>query len=147
MKDIQAIVEREIPIVKEMGVKFEELGVDHCVISVPLEPNHNHKGTAYGGSLYSVCTAACYGLLYSLQRNHDLNAYDLLIMNGSMKYAKPVPENFKVKAFIEKSDWDLLVENLPRKKFGKIKISACVYIKNSAEPLCHFDGVFVLNSL
>lgn len=147
MSDIQRVIEKEIPIVKEMGVQFEKFADDHCVITVPLEPNHNHKGTAFGGSLYSVSAAACYGLLYSLQRQFDLNNSDLLIMNGSMKYVKPVTGNFKVKSSIKKEDWKILVEDLPRKGFGKIDISAIVFIDSEETPLCHFTGVFVFKSV
>jgi thioesterase domain-containing protein len=144
MKEIQEIVEREIPIVKDMGVSFEELGEDHCIIAVPLGPNHNHKGTAYGGSLYSVCTAASYGLFYSLQRKWELTQYDLLIMDGAIKYLKPVARDFKVEAKIKKEDWENLVHNLPTKKFGKMQVSATVYLESAEQALCTYEAQFVL---
>ncbi|QDK42585.1 hypothetical protein DOM21_14220 [Bacteriovorax stolpii] len=142
--DIQSIIEVEIPIVKQMGVIFDEFKTDSCIASVPLAPNHNHKGTVFGGSLYSVCTSACYGLMYSLQIAHQLEGFDLVIGEGKIRYLKPVDRDFKVKAEIIPAEWSEFKKKISTNGFGKIQLKAKVFMDNDSTPLCDYSAVFVL---
>ena len=47
-----------------MGVRVGAGGLGTLVLTAPLEPNHNHLGTAFGGSLSAVATLAAYALLW-----------------------------------------------------------------------------------
>ncbi len=140
--EIEKIIETEIPIVKSMGISFQKITRNECTISVPLEPNHNHKNTAFGGSLYSVCTAACYGLMFALQREDQLMMYDLVIGEGSIRYNRPVDKDFFVTAKINPDDWKTLTEKISRSGFGKIPLTATVTITGQA--LCDYKATFIL---
>lgn len=141
---IQSVIESEIPIVKQMGVVFEEFKSDSCTASVPLEPNHNHKGTVFGGSLYSVCTSACYGLMYSLQMENSLTDFDLVISEGKIRYLKPVVSDFKVKAEIIPAEWSEFKKKVGANGFGKIQLKARVYLPGDVTALCDYSAIFVL---
>jgi len=141
---LQKIIQQEIPITTSMGIKYEDFKDSSCLISVPLAPNHNHKGTAFGGSLYSACAAACYGLLYHLQVKENLTNYDLLLASGEIAYSKPVQSDFKVLATLEENDWQHFQTKLKKQSFGKIKIKAKVFTTKDQETLCNFTGQFVL---
>lgn len=143
-KNIQNIIEKEIPIVKSMGVEFVDFQEDSCTISVPIGPNHNHKGTVFGGSLYSACTSACYGLMYSIQINKKLDEFDLVIGEGSIRYQKPVHSDFQVKSQIKLSDLDVFVNKLGKNGFGKINITAYVFIQDEAIHLCEYSATFIM---
>lgn len=145
--EVQKIIEHEIPITKAMGIEFQDFQDTSCLISVPLAPNHNHKGTAFGGSLYSACAAACYGILYYLQVKHKLSNYDLLLASGSINYAKPVQKDFQIKASLLSEDWNQLTTKLSKQGFGKIQIVASVFTDDEQNPLCEFSGIFVLKTL
>lgn len=147
MKDIQKTIETEIPIVKEMGVEFQEFQDFSCTISAPLAPNHNHKGTAFGGSLYSICTAACYGLMYSLQIKENFHNYDLVIGEGSIRYVRPVEKDFFVKAELLAEDWEPFIQRVQSSGFGKINIKAYVYTHIQTQHLCEYSAVFVLKKI
>lgn len=43
-----------VPILDAMGVRVLEAGPGRAVAELPAEPNRNHFGVAYAGSLYSV---------------------------------------------------------------------------------------------
>ena len=140
---LQKIIQHEIPITVSMGISYLDFQDTTCLISVPLAPNHNHKGTAFGGSLYSACAAACYGLLYHLQIKESLTAFDLVLGSGSVNYLKPVQSDFQVKAQLVQQDWQNLVLKLAKLGFGKIEIKAQV-ITSHEQNLCDFTGMFVL---
>lgn len=142
--NIQKIIEKEIPIVKSMGVQFIEFQDDSCTISVPLNLNHNHKGTAFGGSLYSVCTSACYGLMFSLQINEGLQEFDLVIGEGSIRYQKPVYRDFKVKSILQLSDLAAFKDKLAKNGFAKIHLNAYVSVEGDETHLCEYKATFIM---
>lgn len=142
---LQKTIQHEIPITVSMGITYEDFQDTSCLISVPLAPNHNHKGTAFGGSLYSACAAACYGLLYHLQVKENLTEFDLLLAAGNINYLKPVQSDFQVKATLIDSDWQNLMSKLTKQGFAKIEIKAQVIV-GVEQNLCDFSGVFVLKS-
>ena len=44
----------EFTLAKHIGIVVESADDDAVVLRAPLAPNANYKGTAFGGSLYSV---------------------------------------------------------------------------------------------
>lgn len=143
-KSIQNIIEKEIPIVKSMGVEFIDFEANSCTIAVPIGPNHNHKGTVFGGSLYSACTSACYGLMYSIQINKKLDEFDLVIGEGAIRYQKPVHSDFQVKAQLKLADLEGFIGKLEKNGFGKINITAYVFIHDEATHLCEYSATFIM---
>jgi len=53
-EDLQERIDQEIPLAKHIGIVVESADDTTVVLRAPLAPNGNHKGTAFGGSLYSV---------------------------------------------------------------------------------------------
>lgn len=68
--DLRATTEflhAQIPITQAMGVRVESYdAAGGLLLTAPLEANHNHLGTAFGGSLSALCTLAGYGLLWMM---------------------------------------------------------------------------------
>lgn len=143
-KNIQKIIEKEIPIVKSMGVEFVDFEEDSCTIAVPIGPNHNHKGTVFGGSLYSACTSACYGLMYSIQISKKLDEFDLVIGEGAIRYQRPVHSDFQVKAQLKLEDLTSFIGKLEKNGFGKINMTAYVFIQDQETHLCEYNATFIM---
>lgn len=135
---------QSIPILQTMGIRLRQVEPDHATISVPLAPNHNHKNTVFGGSLYAACTAACYTLIYSLQIQDQLTHRDLVITKGEMQYIKPTVRDFVVTAKINPEEWRSFVSSLRQKKPQRILIECDVLHEESTTRLCHFKGEFAL---
>ena len=58
LNQLRNVLHEEIPLTKAMGVEVNSYD-GHClVLSAPLDPNTNHKDTAFGGSLYSLAVLA-----------------------------------------------------------------------------------------
>lgn len=91
--ELEKFLYQQIPLVKTMGVQIVE-ATDHVVkLKAPLEPNHNHLGTVFGGSTYSLSVLACYTWLFNVLHNQNLPAH-VVIKNGQMKYSRPVDGEF-----------------------------------------------------
>ena len=138
---LQEKICREIPILKSMGIEIKNIDLNSSTIQVPLQPNHNHKGTAFGGSLYAACTAACYALIYSRQILSHLEDRDLVIVTGEIKYKKAVNQDFRVQAFLDENNWQSLLTSLKNKKPEKLALKCFVY-SQAENVACEFNAQF-----
>lgn len=121
-EQMTAIVRQTVPILGAMGIEVIESGHGRAVALLPFEPNRNHVGTAYAGSLFSV--AEVLGGIVALS-SFPLEGYAPLIKTMSIDYLKPARGD--VRATVEmppieidrvvaeatsvgKSDYELVVE-------------------------------------
>jgi thioesterase domain-containing protein len=132
----------EIPLLKTMQMKITEVTEGHCEVFFPLSPNHNHKGTAFGGSLYTATIAACYALLFSVQQKARLSNRDLVITQGEIQYLKPVQFDFLAIAEVESEALEALLESLNENKSSRISVKSYIRTPNSNLNLCEFKGEF-----
>ena len=86
---LQALIDREIALARSMGVIVESADDAGIVLRAPLPPNSNHKGTAFGGSLYSLAVLTGWAWL---TRYVDSSAIDAaaVIQESSMQFLVPV---------------------------------------------------------
>ncbi|HEY1772257.1 MAG TPA: YiiD C-terminal domain-containing protein [Gammaproteobacteria bacterium] len=77
-----------IPLVVQMQVKVATLDDTGLTLTAPLGPNINHERTAFGGSLASLMTLACWGYLWALMdKGHGLR---IVVKDAQLEYLRPV---------------------------------------------------------
>ena len=129
----------QIPLSRAMGVKVESWDEERFVIAAPLEPNHNHLGTAFGGSLAAMATLAGYGLLWLALG--DKSAH-IVIRSSTISYRRPVRRG--IRAVCRQPDAAAMAEF--KTKFehaGKARITLAVTIEEDDAECVRFEGVFV----
>lgn len=143
MNDLLQATERflheQIPLTRAMGVTMERFDDERLVLSAPLEPNHNHLGTAFGGSLSAIATLAGYSLLWLELGDRDSH---IVIKSSSLKYLHPVRS--EIRAVCGRIDATNLARF--REKFartGKAGISLRVAIVENERTCVEFEGLFV----
>ena len=141
--ELQNLFYHEIPISEKMGVEVLKVSDNDLQLLVSLNLNKNHKGTAFGGSQYSACALACYGLFLSSILEFGHNTNNIVIANGSIKYISPVTENFIIEV-----SWDTDLKNhffkiLNEKKKAKVNLTAHILEQNSKDLKSVFNGEFV----
>ena len=87
--ELQATLEREIPMSAQMGIRVHSNGPTGLVMRLPLTPNRNHQQTAFAGSLNALCTIAGWGYTYLLLRELGRRG-NIVIHRSSIKYMEPV---------------------------------------------------------
>lgn len=97
-KELEDYLRREIPLSRDMGVRVASLDSGALELEAPLAPNRNHKGTAFGGSLYSLATLAAWGTVRALLAPAGPGmagqAAHVVIVEGALNYLKPVQGAF-----------------------------------------------------
>src|SRR3972149_1423170 len=89
LRELQATLEREIPMCRQMGIQVHGGGRDGLVMCLPLVPNRNHQQTAFAGSLNALCTIAGWGSVYLLLRELDREG-NIVIRRSKIHYHQPV---------------------------------------------------------
>src|SRR5262245_5027178 len=75
-----------------MGVRVARYDGEGLVLEAPLTLNHNHLGTAFGGSLNTLATLAGYGLLWLELQDPDCH---LVIRESSISFRRPVTSDLR----------------------------------------------------
>ena len=139
LSEIENFLHEQIPLTRAMGVRVAEWDGARLVVTAPLEPNHNHLGTAFGGSLAAVATLAGYALLWLALEDRTAH---IVIRSSTMNYQRPVRRG--IRAVCVKPDDAVMAEF--REKFhraGKARITLRVVIEEDDVPCVEFEGVFV----
>jgi thioesterase domain-containing protein len=146
MKDrLQALQEtlyREIPITKHLGITVESYDDEQLTLKAPIEPNRNHKQTAFAGSLNAVMTLAGWGLLWLLLGEQGL-ATTIVIQDSESSYLRPVTNDFSARCRKPNSARLVRFENILRNK-GKARLELLAEIDVGEEVAVLFKGRYVV---
>lgn len=90
-KALQDKLHAEIPMSKYMQVQVIHADQQQIELECDLAPNHNHVGTAFGGSLATLMVLAAYCQLFEIinETGH------VLLKTSSMNFIYPVEEKLK----------------------------------------------------
>ena len=94
LDELQAYLDHSIPLLSHMQVKVGELSDEGFSLVAPLEPNRNHIGTAFGGSLNSLAVLSGWSVIWLLLHARKLDAA-IVIHEGHMKFQRPAAAGFE----------------------------------------------------
>lgn len=112
----------DIPITDAMQLEIRAWDGETLRMSAPLAPNINDKGCAFGGSLASVMTLACWCLVKLAMEQRGLSC-DIYVQDSTVRYLAPVWEDFSAEARLAYSNtFDEFFSVLESR--GKARLSA-----------------------
>lgn len=141
LADLERLLHAEIPLTRAMQVRVLRSDRNGLALGAALTPNLNHKQTAFGGSLNSLATLACWGLIHLLVRDHG-QTITVVIQESSVQFLKPVTRDFEALCspppapVIEK-----FLHMLERK--GRARLTLDATIRTDGEIALRFRGQFV----
>ena len=92
-QEFEQLLHHEIPITKAMGFSVIEFTGSRVRISAKLEPNLNHKATAFGGSINCLMTVCGWAMMFINIKGIDPDAH-IVIQKSSINYLAPITEDF-----------------------------------------------------
>ena len=137
---LQRRIDREIMLAKPMGIIVEAANDAALILRAPLAPNANHKGTAFGGSLYSLAVLTGWAWLTCFLATRKLNA-EAVIQESSMRFLKPV--HGEMRACLEvpaAADVHRFQKMLMRADRGRIRLQVKMHEGSALATV--FDGLF-----
>jgi thioesterase domain-containing protein len=141
--ELQATLEREIPMSAQMGIRVHSGGPEGLVMRLPLGPNRNHQQTAFAGSLNALCTIAGWGTVYLLLRELGRKG-SIVAHRSTIRYHEPVssPEIYARCQPLTAEARQHFLDMLDDK--GQAKLDIGVKIAGESGPAVSFSGSFVV---
>lgn len=141
MPRLTAYLHREIPISRAMGIVVESIGQGKVLLSAPLEPNLNHKSTAFGGSLSAIAVLSGWALLHLRLEEAGLDA-EPVIRRNETSYGAAAHGRFRAAATLaDEEQWALFERTIKRGRMARIDVRAIV--TTDAGQCAEFSGEFV----
>lgn len=107
-----------------MGIRLVHRDDRELVIRADLQPNLNIHGTAFGGSLFSICAVTCWGLLHMKFEDAGLAA-DSVLGDASISYSRPVKGVIEASCRVPEDDsFDAFIGQLKRGRRAALELTA-----------------------
>ena len=139
--EFEQFLHKQIPITKEMGINVIEFTPSRVKISAKLEPNLNHKCTAFGGSINSLMTVCGWAMVYANIKGTDKDAH-IVIQKSSINFLVPIDKDFIAECS--------LLDEVSRKRFfemynkhGKARLKLKVTCNDEQLLLAEYEGQYV----
>lgn len=139
LSETEEFLHRQIPLSRAMGVRVEGYDRQSLTLTAPAELNHNHLGTAFGGSLSALATLAGYGLLWLELGDRECH---IVIRNSSIRYLRPVRGELRA-VCRRPADGEVIAFRQTFARTGKASIALPVTIAAGDQAGVEFEGVYV----
>lgn len=134
--ELKKFLYASMPLCSAMQLDVMMAEPDHVILSAPLAPNINHKKTAFGGSLHSVATLACFSLVHVNVKG------EIVIAGSEIEYLAPVTDDFQAECKMPDSfEWDRFLKIFQKKGRARIQLSAEIW--QGKQLAVKFKGTFV----
>ncbi len=137
---LQHRIVSEFALAQHIGIVVESADDAAVVLRAPLTPNANYRGTAFGGSLYSlaVLTGWAWVTRYLAARGV---AADAVIQESSTRFLAPVQGELRASAAAPTAaQIDKFQKMLQRAGRGRIRLRVDIHYDQTLATL--FEGVF-----
>jgi thioesterase domain-containing protein len=139
LAEIERYFHDQIPLTRAMGLRVESWENGRLVLFAPLAENHNHLGTAFGGSLNALAMLAGYGLIWLLLEDRTAH---VVIRRGSANFQQPVRGDLRA-VCVAPGEAELEAFRIRFREQSKARITLRVAIEGQGKPAMEFDGEYV----
>jgi thioesterase domain-containing protein len=137
---LQRYLAEHIPISRALGVSVGEGSPARVRVDAPLEPNLNHRSTAFGGSVGAVAVLAGWGLL-RLRVDEVRPVPHLVIQRSSLEYLLPIETDFEACCVAPPQEkWDRFWSAFNKRGRGRIDLA--VEVNAGGVLVARFHGTY-----
>jgi thioesterase domain-containing protein len=141
LRALRTKLRRDMPITRALGLRVVGNEGGGLVLSSPLGPNINHKGTAFAGSLNATATLAGWGTIWLLLREHGIRSH-VVIQDSTVHYFRPVTGDFTARCRgPSPTAVDRLVNAMRKRGRGRIELD--VLVADALGDAVRFHGRYV----
>uniref|UniRef100_A0A7C2AZS5 Thioesterase n=1 Tax=Pseudomonas graminis TaxID=158627 RepID=A0A7C2AZS5_9PSED len=145
-EDLEAVLHRDIPLTREMGIKVLGWRDHQLRLHLPLAPNVNHKNTLFGGSLYCGAVLAGWGWLYLRLNEAGIEDGHIVIQDGQISYPLPVTrDGVAICDAPDEASWEKFLKLYQRRGRARLALHTRIVAEGSEETAVEFVGQFVLH--
>ncbi len=147
MTDLQAFEHEcrtDIPLLAAMQLSFVDYDDLSLTMEAPLEPNINNKGTAFGGSIASICLFGGWAVSTLAFSDHGVDNTEIVVWRNTMTFERPARGLLRVRAWIEPADFERCLAYLRGGNPGRTRFDVHVELHHDGERCATMYGVYVV---
>ncbi len=139
LRETEKFLHEKIPLTRAMEVRVESDDERQLTLTAPLAANHNHLGTAFGGSLAALAMLTGYALLWLELGDRDAH---IVISESTLKFRRPVRGILRARCrppagnALAKFQEEFAAS-------GKARLQLEVVIETEGEVAAEFSGTYV----
>ena len=142
LPELEHFIRDGIPLARAMDLHIAEFDDERLVMTAPLAPNINDKGCAFGGSLASLMTVACWALVEARLRQRGLDC-DVFVADSTIRYLDTVWDDLRAEAMLAPgASWEPFFATLETRGRARADFT-CVVPGTGGKPAASLDARFV----
>jgi len=138
---VESYLHEHIPLSAGMGLRVIEASEDRIVVEAPLDPNVNHRETAFGGSVAALGILAGWTQVHLRLRREGCDAHTV-IQESAVRYHGPIHGAFRATSErVDQAAWDRFTRTLARRGRGRVRLT--VRVEADGVLVATFRGSYV----
>lgn len=123
IQTLERTLHKEVPLTRQMGIRVEDHDGRELLVKADFEPNLNIHGTAFGGSLFSICAITCWGLLHLKFEEAGVAAHSVLGEAG-IRYLSPAKGEIEARCRIPDEGFERFMTRVGERQKATIQLQA-----------------------
>ena len=144
LKRFEAECQQDIPLLTAMHLSFVSFKDLTLTMEAPLAPNINNKGTAFGGSIASICLFGGWAVSTLAFMDNDIYNTEIVVYKNEMTFEQPARGHLMVNAFIKPDDFEACLSRLKAKDPGRIRLDIHVELFHDDQRCATMQGLYVV---
>jgi len=144
LKRFEAECRAEIPLLNAMQLSFVDYANLALTMEAPLAPNINNKGTAFGGSIASICLFGGWAVSTLAFVDEDIHNTEIVVYKNEMTFERPARGLLTVNARIEPDDFAACLARLRTKDPGRVRLDIHVDLYHDDLRCATMQGLYVV---
>ncbi len=141
-RELQSTWQREIPLAASLAIEVAVCARDELALRAPLAPNRNLHGTAFAGSLFSVCVLTGWGAAWLALEQRGIEGV-IVVSDSRIQYRKAVTGDLVCRC---RPDLDLVEQRLASlTQSGRASLPLACTIDQDGKRAVAFDGEYVVH--
>jgi thioesterase domain-containing protein len=139
---LEAYLHEHIPVSQHLGISAVQTEPGQVRLMAPLQPNLNHRQTAFGGSISAIAILSGWSLIW-VRLQGMTEGHRIVIHSNTMSYLAPVRDDFEAtcEAPTEKA-WEIFMRMFT--KHGRARIELAATVRSQGEIVAEFQGKYVV---
>jgi len=144
LKRFEAECQRDIPLLTAMHLSFVDFHDLALTIEAPLAPNINNKGTAFGGSIASICLFGGWAVATLAFKDNEIHNTEIVVYKNEMTFERPARGHLLVRAYMKPEDFEACLAKLQAKDPSRIRLDIHVDLFHDDERCAQMQGLYVV---
>jgi thioesterase domain-containing protein len=144
LKRFEAECRRDIPLLDAMQLSFVGYRDLELKMEAPLAPNINNKGTAFGGSIASICLFGGWAVSTLAFTDHGIRNTEIVVFRSEMVFEHPARGHLDVRAYLKPEDFRACRAALDARSQARVRYDVHVELLHGDICCARMRGLYVV---